>query len=186
MPSNPSGMRQTGVGESANNLSRHSTGSSADQPGSTPSGDTSFSSYVRGGGEGQKRGQAVSKAKGFKSSVSTTTRQGKPRTRAQMAAAERKASGTTRAQRNAARQKSMRDKARARNKSFKARRASKAKARKAKNASKRTRNRRSRRSSRRGRRCDIFLKYNISPLTNMNLIRDDLAEIAYFVKEIQK
>ena len=37
-----------------------------------------------------------------------------------------------------------------------------------------------------GRRCDIFLKYNISPLTNMNLIRDDLAEVAYFVKEIQK
>jgi len=24
------------------------------------------------------------------------------------------------------------------------------------------------------------------PLTNMNLIRDDLAEVAYFVKEIQK
>jgi len=44
-----------------------------------------------------------------------------------------------------------------------------------------------RRKRRRGRRrCDIFLKYNISPLTNMNLIRDDLAEVAYFVKEIQK
>ena len=191
MPSNPPGMRQTGVGKSANNLSRHSTGSSADQPSSTPSGDTSFSSYVRGGGEGQKRGQAVNKAKGFKSSVSTTTRQGKPRTKAQMAAAERKASGKTRSERNAARKKSMRDKARARNKSFKARRAAKAKARKAKNASnkaKRTRTRRSRnrRSRGRSRRCDIFLKYNISPLTNMNLIRDDLAEIAYFVKEIQK
>ena len=38
----------------------------------------------------------------------------------------------------------------------------------------------------RGRRCDIFLKYNISPLMNMNLIRDDLAEVAYFVKEIQE
>ena len=36
------------------------------------------------------------------------------------------------------------------------------------------------------KKCDIFLKYNISPLTNMNLIRDDLAEVAYFVKEIQK
>ena len=36
------------------------------------------------------------------------------------------------------------------------------------------------------RACDIFLKYDISPLTNMNLIRDDLAEVAYFVKEIQK
>ena len=37
-----------------------------------------------------------------------------------------------------------------------------------------------------GRKCDIFLKYDISPLTNMNLVRDDLAEIAYFVKELQK
>ena len=36
------------------------------------------------------------------------------------------------------------------------------------------------------KKCDIFLKYNISPLTNMNLIRDDLAEVAYFEKEIQK
>ena len=43
-----------------------------------------------------------------------------------------------------------------------------------------------RRGGRGGRRCDIFLKYDISPLTNMNLVRDDLAEIAYFVKELQK
>ena len=35
------------------------------------------------------------------------------------------------------------------------------------------------------RRCDIRCKYNIMPLTNMNLIKDDLAEVAYFVKEIQ-
>ena len=41
-------------------------------------------------------------------------------------------------------------------------------------------------ASARRRLCDIFLKYDISPLTNMNLIRDDLAEVAYFVKEIQK
>jgi hypothetical protein len=46
--------------------------------------------------------------------------------------------------------------------------------------------RRGGRGGRGGRRCDIFLKYNISPLTNMNLIRDDLAEVAYFVKEIQE
>ena len=43
-----------------------------------------------------------------------------------------------------------------------------------------------RRGGKGGRRCDIFLKYDISPLTNMNLVRDDLAEIAYFVKELQK
>ena len=37
----------------------------------------------------------------------------------------------------------------------------------------------------RTRRCDIRCKYNIMPLTNMNLIRDDLAEVAYFVKKLQ-
>ena len=42
-----------------------------------------------------------------------------------------------------------------------------------------------RRTRRGGRRCDIRCKYNIMPLTNMNLIRDDLAEVAYFVKELQ-
>jgi hypothetical protein len=38
--------------------------------------------------------------------------------------------------------------------------------------------------SRSRRRCDIRCKFDISLLSNMNLIRDDLAEIAYFVKEI--
>ena len=41
------------------------------------------------------------------------------------------------------------------------------------------------RRGRRGRRCDIRCKYNIMPLTNMNLIKDDLAEVAYFVKELR-
>ena len=36
------------------------------------------------------------------------------------------------------------------------------------------------------KKCDIRCKYDIRPLTNMNLIMDDLAEVAYFVKEIQK
>jgi len=35
-----------------------------------------------------------------------------------------------------------------------------------------------------GRRCDIRCKFDISLLSNMNLVRDDLAELAYFVKEI--
>jgi len=38
--------------------------------------------------------------------------------------------------------------------------------------------------SRSRRRCDIRCKFNISLLSNMNLVRDDLAELAYFVKEI--
>ena len=42
------------------------------------------------------------------------------------------------------------------------------------------------RTRRGGRRCDIRCKYNIMPLTNMNLIRDDLAEVAYFVKQLQE
>ena len=44
---------------------------------------------------------------------------------------------------------------------------------------------RTRRGGRGRSRCDIRCKYNIMPLTNMNLIRDDLAEVAYFVKELQ-
>ena len=40
--------------------------------------------------------------------------------------------------------------------------------------------------SRSRRRCDIRCKFDIRPLTDMNLIMDDLAEVAYFVKEIQK
>ena len=38
--------------------------------------------------------------------------------------------------------------------------------------------------SRSRRRCDIRCKFDILLLSNMNLIRDDLAELAYFIKEI--
>ena len=37
----------------------------------------------------------------------------------------------------------------------------------------------------RNRRCDIRTKIDINPLTNNNLIRDDLANVAYFVQEIK-
>ena len=36
------------------------------------------------------------------------------------------------------------------------------------------------------RRCDIRCKFDISILTNQNLIRDDLADVAYFVKDLQE
>ena len=36
------------------------------------------------------------------------------------------------------------------------------------------------------RRCDLKCKVNISLLTSMNLMRDDLADVAYFVKELQE
>ena len=40
--------------------------------------------------------------------------------------------------------------------------------------------------SRSRRRCDIRCKFDISVLNNMNLIRDDLSKVAYFVQEIKK
>ena len=49
-----------------------------------------------------------------------------------------------------------------------------------------SRRRGGRRGRRGGRRCDLRCKVNISLLTSMNLIRDDLAEVAYFVKELQE
>ena len=36
------------------------------------------------------------------------------------------------------------------------------------------------------RRCDIRTKIDISPLINSNLVKDNLAEVAYFVQEIKK
>ena len=45
---------------------------------------------------------------------------------------------------------------------------------------------RGRRGRRGGRRCDIRCKVNISLLTNMNLLRDDLADVAYFVRELRE
>ena len=49
-----------------------------------------------------------------------------------------------------------------------------------KGTSRRSNTRRSR------RRCDIRCKFDISILTNQNLIRDDLADVAYFVKDLQE
>ena len=49
-----------------------------------------------------------------------------------------------------------------------------------KGTSRRTNRRRSR------RRCDIRCKFDISILTNLNLIKDDLADVAYFVKDLQE
>ena len=49
-----------------------------------------------------------------------------------------------------------------------------------KGTSRRSNTRRSR------RRCDIRCKFDISILTNQNLIRDELADVAYFVKDLQE
>ena len=50
MASNPQGMRQQGVGKSANDLSRHSSGSSASAPKTSSNTSTSTSVRKRGGG----------------------------------------------------------------------------------------------------------------------------------------
>ena len=154
--------------------------------------------------------QAKAKAQAAKktSTVSTTTKQGFQRTKAQMAAAKRKASGTTSSQAKAANRQSMRAAAAARHASFKkakaagthARTASQQRARnkaaakarakaaaKARNKAKANRGRRgSTRKGRRRGRCDIFLKYDISLLTNNNLRHDELAEVAYFVRALRE
>ena len=158
----------------------------------------------------KNRAQAKAKAQAAKktSTVSTTTKQGVQRTKAQMAAAKRKASGTTSSQARAANKASMKQAAKARYSSFKkakaagthartasaqrARNKAAAKARakaaaKARNKAKANRGRRggTRKGRRRGR-CDIFLKYDISLLTNNNLRHDELAEVAYFVRALRE
>ena len=112
MPSNPGSQRQTGVGVSANNLSRHSTGHSSGRKGSTGSKGSKGSS----GGTGGSTGGGTSKG-------STTGRTASK--------ASKSRTGRSRSQ------------------------------------------------------CDIRTKIDIAPLTNPDLIRDDLANIAYFVKEIK-
>jgi colicin import membrane protein len=157
----------------------------------------------------KNKAQAKAKAQAAKktSTVSTTTKQGVKRTKAQMAAAKRKASGTSMSAAKAANKASMRDAARARHASFKkakaagthartasaqrARNKAAAKARakaaaKARNARKKSATRRRSRRGRRRGRCDIFLKFDIRLLTNNNLRHDELAEVAYFVRALRE
>ena len=130
------------------------------------------------------------------------------KTKAQQAAAARKAAGPnrtmsagqqTRAQAgpsartaagNRARVKAnARKRAQAAAKKRKAKKAAaKKSAPKKRSAPKRSRTRTSRRRrGRRGRRrCDIRCKVNISLLMNINLLRDDLADVAYFVRELRE
>ena len=168
-----------------------------------PSGDAlkagSFGISKAGAEQAAKnRAQAQAKAKAQAaktSSVSTTTKQGKPRTAAQMSAAKRISSGKSISQSKAANRASMKANAAARNASFqaqkkagthstasrtaagqRARNKAAAKAR-AKAAAKRRRSK---------KKCDITIKYDISFLTNNNLRHDELADVAYFVRELQE
>ena len=139
-------------------------------------------------GEARAQAAAVNRKLAGKSisQVKAANRESMRAAAAERQATFKKTGKSTVSARRAAAKASMKAKAKARHASFKKKRAAKAAARRAKARNKaRQRQRRGRRGRRRGR-CDIFLKYNISPLMNMNLIRDDLAEVAYFVKEIQK
>jgi len=130
MPSNPGSQRQTGVGVSAGNLSRHSVGSSANQP-STTSGINRSKSRRRGssGSSGKKGGGGSSGGGGGGgSSSSSGTKGGAGRTASK---ASRSRTGRSRSQ------------------------------------------------------CDIRTKIDVSPLINSNLVKDNLAEVAYFVQEIR-
>ena len=124
MSSNPGSQRQTGVGKTAGNLSRHKAGHSSSQPSSSKS-----RSQGRGGRRGGSSGGSGSSSKGG-------TGKGQSRR-----------GGTT-----------------------------------GRKASKASRGRTGRSRS----QCDIRTKIDISPLINSNLVKDNLAEVAYFVQEIKK
>ena len=132
MSSNPKSMRQTGVGKSAGNLSRHKAGHSSSQPSSTPSTSSINRSQSRrrgsSGSSGKKGGSSSSGGGSSSSSSSSGTKGGAGRTASK---ASRSRTGRSRSQ------------------------------------------------------CDIRTKIDIAQLTNTDLFRDDLADVAYFVKEIK-
>ena len=123
MPSNPKGMRQTGVGKSAGNLSRHSTGHS--------SGRKSGGSGGRSGGSGGSSGSSGSSSSKSSSSKSSSSKSSGGFGGGSGNKTNRRGSGFSK------------------------------------------------------RRCDIRTKIDVAQLTNTDLLRDDLADVAYFVKEIK-
>ena len=136
MSSNPGSQRQTGVGKSAGNLSRHKAGPSTSRGGiskSTSRGQGGGSSSRSKGGTGTGRSSQGSKssARGARGSAGSRGRGG---------------TGTGSSKSNTG----------------------------------------SKRSARGARKCDIRCKIDISPLINSNLVKDNLAEVAYFVQEIKK
>ena len=140
MPSNPGSQRQTGVGVSAGNLSRHKAGPSTSRSGisrSTSRGQGGGSSSRSRGGTGTGRSSQGSKssARGARGSAGSRSRGGT-------------GSGGTSTSRS---------------------------------ASKASRSRTGRSRS----QCDIRTKIDVSPLINSNLVKDNLAEVAYFVQEIR-
>ena len=187
MPSNPQSQRQTGVGVSANDLSRHSPGTSKDQPKNTPQQAVKKAQTQKeksgggfGGGVGNptnRRGSGVSGRRGGTSRSSGTSGSKSSSRGARGSAGSRSRGGSGSRGGSTGGSKS----------SSRGARGSAGSRSRGGTSSSSRRGGIGRRGRRGGsRRCDIRCKYDIMPLTNMNLIRDDLAEVAYFVKEIQK
>ena len=142
MPSNPGSQRQKGVGESANNLSRHKAGPSTSRGGISRS-----TSRGQGGGSSSRSKGGVSRGGSRSNTGSKSSARG-----ARGSAGSRGRGGTGSGGTSTSR-----------------------------SASKASRSR----TGRSRTRCDIRTKIDISPLINSNLVKDNLAEVAYFVQEIR-
>ena len=189
MPSNPQGVRQQGVGVSANNLSRHSPGTSKDQPNAKRQQAVKVAKTQKkqsGGGFGGGVGNPTNRRGSGVSNRSSVTKKSAPSTKKSSPSAS-----TNKRAQSAAKRRASQSKAKAAKKSKSKGSSSKGSSSKSSKSSGpgsargRAAAKGRTRRGRRGRRCDIRCKYNIMPLTNMNLIKDDLAEVAYFVKELQ-
>ena len=146
MPSNPGSQRQTGVGVSAGNLSRHKTGRSTNRSEISRS-----TSRGQGGGPSSRSRGGVSRGSsrsntGSKSSARGARGSAGSRGRGGTGTGSSRSGGTT-----------------------------------GRSASSASRGRTGRSRS----QCDIRTKIDISPLINSNLVKDNLAEVAYFVQEIR-
>jgi len=140
----------------------------------------------------EAKAKAMAKAKAASAAKAKKAAESK---RAAAAAAKAKAEGKTKAQQQAAARKaagpnrtmSHGQKTRAQA-GPSARTAKGNRARVKSNARKRAQAAARKRRKNRGRnkRCDIFLKYDISLLTNNNLHHDELAEVAYFVRALRE
>lgn len=136
--------------------------------------------------------KAFAAAKAYKGQQAAAKAASEGKTKAQQSAAARKATGTSVSAAKAANKASMKAAAAARHASFKKAKAAGTHARTA--SAQRARNKaaakaRAKAAAKRRRskkKCDITIKYDISKLTSMNLLRDDLANVAYFVKELQE
>ena len=160
MPSNPGSQRQKGVGVSAGNLSRHKAGPSTSRGGvsrSTSRGGTSSRSTSRGGvSRSTSRGQGGGPSSRSRGGTGT----GRSSQGSKSSARGARGSSTSRSRGGTGSGRTSTSRS----------------------ASKASRSR----TGRSRTRCDIRTKIDISPLINSNLVKDNLAEVAYFVQEIKK